>query len=221
MDCICLAAGLGQRMNHTIPKQFLPLLGKPIIAYSLEVLETVPEIDRIIVVYNKDFRSMYEELFDNYNLTKCLLIEGGDTRQDSVWRGLNAVESEKVLIHEASRPFITPDFIQSIFIYPDVKAVVPVIPIPFTVSVGNQYMTAELDRSTLHNVQLPQLFDAKTLRNAHELARRENYIATEDGILVFRLGEKVRFVTGSENNIKITTPLDLIIAENLLRGIDK
>jgi 2-C-methyl-D-erythritol 4-phosphate cytidylyltransferase len=68
---------------------------------------------------------------------------------------------------------------------------------------------------------LPQLFDAKTLRNAHELARRENYIATEDGILVFRLGEKVRFVTGSENNIKITTPLDLIIAENLLRGIDK
>lgn len=221
MDCICLAAGLGQRMNHTIPKQFLPLLGKPIIAYSLEVLETVPEIDRIIVVYNKDFRSMYEELFDNYNLTKCLLIEGGDTRQDSVWRGLNAVESEKVLIHEASRPFITPDFIQSIFIYPDEKAVVPVIPIPFTVSVGNQYMTAELDRSTLHNVQLPQLFDAKTLRNAHELARRENYIATEDGILVFRLGEKVRFVTGSENNIKITTPLDLIIAENLLRGIDK
>jgi 2-C-methyl-D-erythritol 4-phosphate cytidylyltransferase len=208
-------------MNHTIPKQFLPLLGKPIIAYSLEVLETVPEIDRIIVVYNKDFRSMYEELFDNYNLTKCLLIEGGDTRQDSVWRGLNAVESEKVLIHEASRPFITPDFIQSIFIYPDEKAVVPVIPIPFTVSVGNQYMTAELDRSTLHNVQLPQLFDAKTLRNAHELARRENYIATEDGILVFRLGEKVRFVTGSENNIKITTPLDLIIAENLLRGIDK
>lgn len=221
MDCICLAAGLGQRMNHTIPKQFLPLLGKPIIAYSLEVLETVPEIDRIIVVYNKDFRSMYEELFDNYNLTKCFLIEGGDTRQDSVWRGLNAVESEKVLIHEASRPFITPDFIQSIFIYPDEKAVVPVIPIPFTVSVGNQYMTAELDRSTLHNVQLPQLFDAKTLRNAHELARRENYIATEDGILVFRLGEKVRFVTGSENNIKITTPLDLIIAENLLRGIDK
>ncbi|MCD6441161.1 MAG: 2-C-methyl-D-erythritol 4-phosphate cytidylyltransferase [Candidatus Marinimicrobia bacterium] len=221
MDCICLAAGLGQRMNHTIPKQFLPLLGKPIIAYSLESLESVPEIDRIIVVYNKDFRSMYEELFDNYNLSKCILIEGGDTRQDSVWRGLNAVESEKVLIHEASRPFITPDFIQSIFIYPGEKAVVPVIPIPFTVSVGNQYMTAELDRSTLHNVQLPQLFDAKTLRNAHELACRENYIATEDGILVFRLGEKVRFVTGSENNIKITTPLDLIIAENLLRGFDK
>lgn len=221
MDCIYLAAGLGQRMNHTIPKQFLPLLGKPIIAYSLEVLETVPEIDRIIVVYNKDFRSMYEELFDNYNLSKCLLIERGDTRQDSVWRGLNVVESEKVLIHEASRPFITPDFIQSIFIYSDEKAVVPVIPIPFTVSIGNQYMTAELDRSILHNVQLPQLFDAKTLRDAHELARRENYIATEDGILVFRLGEKVRFVTGSENNIKITTPLDLIIAENLLRGIDK
>ncbi|MCK4445947.1 MAG: 2-C-methyl-D-erythritol 4-phosphate cytidylyltransferase, partial [Candidatus Marinimicrobia bacterium] len=60
MDCICLAAGLGVRMNHPIPKQFIRLLGKPIIAYSLETLEKVDEISRIIVVYNEDFRSMYE-----------------------------------------------------------------------------------------------------------------------------------------------------------------
>ncbi|MCK4640742.1 MAG: 2-C-methyl-D-erythritol 4-phosphate cytidylyltransferase [Candidatus Marinimicrobia bacterium] len=74
-------------MNHTIPKQFFPLHGKPIITYSLETMETVSEIDRIIVVYNKDFRSVYEELFDTYIVSKCVLDEGGDSRQDSVWNG--------------------------------------------------------------------------------------------------------------------------------------
>ncbi|MBL7086006.1 MAG: 2-C-methyl-D-erythritol 4-phosphate cytidylyltransferase [Candidatus Cloacimonetes bacterium] len=221
MDCIYLAAGLGVRMNKPLPKQFLRLLGKPIIAYSLEVFEKINEISRIIVVYNKDYRQMYEDLFKNYNLSKCILTEGGKTRQGSVSKGLNLVITDKVIIHEASRPLITIDFVQSLFKCPDETAVVPVIPIPFTVSQGNDYMTAELDRSKLHNIQLPQLYFADVLRKAHENAKKEKFTATEDGILVFRLGEKVRFVTGMENNIKITTPLDLIIAENLLRGVEK
>ncbi|MQY79466.1 MAG: 2-C-methyl-D-erythritol 4-phosphate cytidylyltransferase [Bacteroidetes bacterium] len=221
MDCICLAAGLGVRMNHPIPKQFIRLLGKPIIAYSLETLEKVDEISRIIVVYNEDFRSMYEKMLNNYNLSKCLLVKGSKTRRDSVWRGLQKVETEQVIIHEASRPFITVDFVQTLFKFPDEKAIVPVIPISYTVSLGNKYMQGELDRSKLHNVQLPQLFDSAILKKAHELARKENHVATEDGMLVFRLGKKVRFITGMENNIKITTPLDLIIAENLLKGVEK
>ncbi len=175
----------------------------------------------MILVYNKDYRQMYENLIEDYNLTKCVLIEGGKTRQDSVWSGLQTVKSKKVIIHEASRPIITEDFIQSLFHYPEEKAIIPVIPVTFTVSQGDGYMTAELDRSRLYNIQLPQLFNTDTLRKAHENAKKENYIATEDGILVFKLGEKVRFITGMENNIKITTPLDLIIAENLLRGIEK
>jgi len=217
IDCIYLAAGLGVRMNRPLPKQFIPLLGKPIIVYSLEVLENVAEIQRILVVYNREFRSMYEEMLLNYNLSKCTLIEGGATRQESVSRGLDTVLSSQVIIHEASRPFITVKFVQSLFAFSGEKAVVPVVPIPFTVSVGGDYMTAELDRSQLHNVQLPQLYDTEVLRRAHQKARRENYLATEDGILVFRLGERVRFVPGRESNIKITSPLDMIIAEYLLR----
>ena len=221
MDIIFLAAGLGVRMDKPIPKQFLRLLGKPIIAYSLEVFEKVNEISRIIVVYNKNYRQMYEELFKNYNLSKCVLVEGGETRQESVYKGLEIVKTDKVMIHEASRPLITIDFVQSLFKCPDETAVVPVIPIPFTVSQGDDYMTSEMDRSKLHNIQLPQLYLTDVLRKAHENAKKENFTATEDGILVFRLGEKVRFITGMENNIKITTPLDLIIAENLLRGVEK
>lgn len=221
MDIIFLAAGLGVRMNKPIPKQFLRLLGKPIITYSLEVFEKIDVITRIIVVYNKNYRQMYEELFKNYNLSKCVLVEGGETRQESVYKGLEIVKTDKVMIHEASRPLITVDFVESLFKYPEEKAIVPTIPISFTVSQGDDYMTAELDRSKLHNIQLPQFYLTDVLKGAHENAKRENFTATEDGILVFRLGEKVRFITGMENNIKITTPLDLIIAENLLRGIEK
>lgn len=221
MDCIFLAAGLGVRMNRPVPKQFIRLLGKPIIAYSLEVVEGIDEICRIILVYNKDYRQMYENLIENYNLSKCVLTAGGKTRQESVSKGLDHIKTSRVIIHEASRPLITADFVQSLFKYPEEKAVIPVIPIPFTVSQGNDYMMAELDRSKLHNIQLPQLFATDVLKRAHENARKDKFIATEDGILVFRIGERVRFITGMENNIKITTPLDLIIAENLLSGVEK
>lgn len=219
MDCVYLAAGLGIRMRKKIPKQFITLYGKPIMVYALEVLEKISEIDRIFVTYHPDFREDYERVIEDYNISKCILVSGGETRQESVWNALQMVESKRVIIHEAARPFITAEFVLELMKV-DEKAVVPTIPVPFTVSVGNDYMTAELDRSKLHNIQLPQIFDTNTLVEAHKKAIKEKYIATEDGILVFRLGEKVRFVKGIENNIKITTPLDLIIAENLLKGIE-
>ena len=219
MDCIYLAAGLGVRMRKRIPKQFLSIYGKPIMIYALEVLEKISGIERIFITYHQDFRKDYERVIEDYNISKCILIEGGETRQESVWNALQMVESERVIIHEAARPFITAEFVSELMEI-DEKAVVPTIPVPFTVSMGNEYMTAELDRSKLHNIQLPQIFDTDTLVRAHKKAIEEGYIATEDGILVFRLGEKVRFVKGLENNIKITTPLDLVIAENLLRGIE-
>ncbi|MBO8150944.1 MAG: 2-C-methyl-D-erythritol 4-phosphate cytidylyltransferase [Candidatus Marinimicrobia bacterium] len=219
MDCIYLAAGLGVRMRKRIPKQFLNIYGKPIMIYALEVLEKISGIERIFITYHQDFRKDYERVIEDYNISKCILTEGGETRQESVWNALQMVESERVIIHEAARPFITAELVSELMEI-DEKAVVPTIPVPFTVSMGNEYMTAELDRSKLHNIQLPQIFDTDILVRAHKKAMEEGYIATEDGILVFRLGEKVRFVKGLENNIKITTPLDLVIAENLLRGIE-
>jgi 2-C-methyl-D-erythritol 4-phosphate cytidylyltransferase len=146
------------------------------------------------------------------------LVEGGRTRQESVWNGLQKVKSRRVLIHEAARPFISKEFLLDLLANNE-PAVVPTIPIPFSVAGGETYMEQELERSKLHNIQLPQLFDTEVLRRAHQKARQENFVAFEDGILVFRMGEKVRFVEGLENNIKITTPLDLVIAESLLKGV--
>jgi len=207
-------------MKKAIPKQFITLLGKPIVVYALEVLEKLDSIESIYVTYHPDFKKLYENAIEAYNLSKCKLVAGGKTRQESVMCGLEHVKSRRVLIHEAARPIITVDFIKRLIGFDD-KAVVPAIPIPFTVSQGGDYMEAELDRSKLHNVQLPQLFDTETLIKAHKLAQKQKYSATEDGILVFRLGEKVRFIRGLENNIKITTPLDLILVESILRGEER
>jgi len=219
VDCIYLAAGLSVRMKKTLPKQFLTLLGKPILVYALEVLEKVDFIENILVIYHPEFKSLYEEIIKDYNISKCTLVEGGRTRQESVFNGLKHVKTKRVIIHEAARPFITTDFITELANY-DEKAVVPTIPIPFTVSEGQKYMQRQLDRSVLHNIQLPQIFDTETLIKAHKATKDEDFAVTEDSMLVFRSGEKVLFVGGLENNIKITTPLQLIVAESLLKGAE-
>lgn len=210
-ECIVLAAGQGTRMGREVPKQFLRLAGKPLLIHTLEVFEQIREIPHVWVTYRPGYESEYLELFKQYRLEKPRLIEGGATRQWSVWNALRQVTSPRVMIHEAVRPFITPEFVRRV-LEVEAPAVVPTIPIPFTVSVGETGMTAELDRSKLHNIQLPQSFATEVLKEAHE-RYYEAGNATEDSLMVFRLGHEVRFVAGLEHNIKITTPLDLELAE--------
>lgn len=218
MDCIYLAAGLGVRMKENKPKQFINLLGKPVFIYALEVLESVDKIERILLMYHPEYKDIYQKYILNYNISKVVLVEGGLTRQRSVINGLKEVKSERVIVHEAARPFISKEYIDELLKHKD-NAVVPTIPIPFSVSIGSEYMEGELDRSKLHNVQLPQVFNADILLKAHLKAENEKFIANEDGILVYRFGKKVKFVNGIENNIKVTTPLDIVIAEKLIKGI--
>jgi 2-C-methyl-D-erythritol 4-phosphate cytidylyltransferase len=218
MDCIYLSAGLGIRMKKSQPKQFINLLGKPVFIYALEILESIDEIKRIILMYHPEYRDIYSKYLKIYNISKVELLEGGLTRQDSVFNGLQSAKSKRVLIHEAARPFISKELVLELIKYNDEKAVIPTIPITYTVSTGNSYMDGHLDRDKLHNVQLPQVFETETLNRAHLKAQKESFKSNEDGILVFRLGEKVRFIKGTENNLKITTPLDLIIGETLMSG---
>ncbi|MBN2668407.1 MAG: 2-C-methyl-D-erythritol 4-phosphate cytidylyltransferase [Bacteroidales bacterium] len=216
MDCIFLAAGVGSRMKQVVPKQFYKLKGKPILVYALEVLEKIEWIDNIYTTFNEEFKSLYEKAFEDYNITKITLVEGGKTRQESVYNALKHVTTDRVMIHEAARPLIFESFLEQFTKYPEELAIVPTIPIPFTVSVGREYMTDILDRSQLHNIQLPQVFKTDVLRSSHEKAFKEGFLATEDSILTFKYGHKVKFIEGIENNIKITTPLDIIIAEQLM-----
>jgi 2-C-methyl-D-erythritol 4-phosphate cytidylyltransferase len=219
IDCIVLAAGIAKRMGKDMPKQFLRIGGKPVMIHVLEKLDRSGFFKKIIVTVLESHEKVYRELIEQYNIKNVELVPGGATRQDSTYNGLKAVSTDRVFIHEAARPFIDKEFIELVIGYSD-PAVVPVLPIDFTVSVGDEFMSQALDREYLRNVQLPQAFDTAILRKAHEKAIADNFIAHEDSTLVFRLNEKVRFVPGRKENIKITDPYDLIIAERILYSRD-
>jgi 2-C-methyl-D-erythritol 4-phosphate cytidylyltransferase len=215
INCILLGAGKAKRMGKEIPKQFLRLGGKPILVHVLETLEKTSLFDRIILTILPEAESEYEKLIKTYVIKNVVIIKGGASRQESTYNALKLVKTERVLIHEAARPFVKKELLLELMAYQD-EAIVPVIPVDFTVSKGEDYMTGILDRNQLRNIQLPQLFDTKILKEAHEKAIVDGFRATEDSMLVYRLGKRVRFINGSSENIKITNPLDLMIAEKLL-----
>lgn len=217
MDAIVLAAGNGSRMKNNLPKQFIRINGKPIFIYSLEVLNRVEGIDNIIITCNEEHMDTYKKYADDYGIENVIYIHGGKSRQESVFFGLQHVTSKRVLIHEAARPLIAHDFIEYLMSFNDEAAVVPTIPIKFTVSMGDSYMTHELDRSKLHNIQLPQVFDTEVIYSVHKKAVTDNYHVTEDSTLVFHYGGRVRFVKGRESNIKVTTNLDIELVNNILK----
>ncbi len=218
MDAILLAAGVGSRMGISTPKQFYTINGKPFFIRSLELFERIHEIDRVLVTIHEDYKEEYLKHIKDFRISKPVLVAGGVTRQESVFKALKEVKSEYVLIHEAARPLVSEELIHSLFLNKQYDGVVPTIPIPFTVAVGSDFFESPLDRSLLHNIQLPQLFKSEVLLQAHQKAIEQNFQATEDSMMVHKFGGKVRFIEGSESNIKITTKLDLIIVNQLLKG---
>jgi len=220
VDVILLAAGIGVRTGLNYPKQFYKINGKPFFIMSLEIFDRMEKVKTILITCAVDYMDEYKTYLEHYNIKKAVLIEGGTTRQQSVYNALQKVTSSKVLIHEAARPLISQEFVEEILSYEDEDAVVPTIPIPFTVSEGDEYMTQILDRQKLKNIQLPQLFNTQELLKAHEDAIQNNFEATEDGILMFRIGKQVKFVKGRESNIKITSKIDILIVNYLVNSND-
>ncbi len=217
IEAILLSAGKGTRTGLNIPKQFYKLNGKPIVAFSLELFEQNPNIKNIYVTYSQGQETLFTKCFNDYNITKAILVKGGTTRQESVFNALKEIKTKKVLIHEAARPLVSKDFLNEILETEGV-AVIPTLPIPFTVSLGTKEMTGILHREELKNIQLPQMFSTDQLFEAHKWAKELKITVTEDGMLMFLKKHKVKFINGRESNIKITTELDLIIANYLLLG---
>ncbi len=212
---IILAGGVGKRMNKPIPKQFLILAGKPIIVHVLEKVEQLADVERVVITCPAEYVAETQTLLAHRNLSdRFCCIEGGETRQESVYKGmLELGECETVVIHEAVRPFVSVgefrDLIDSEF-----DNAIYGVRIPFTVLAGHDYVEDTLERSRLVNVQLPQKFDAKQLMAAHESARAENRDFTEDASMLYHYQQsQIRILEGSERNIKITDPTDLIIGE--------
>ncbi|HVM25791.1 MAG TPA: IspD/TarI family cytidylyltransferase [Candidatus Limnocylindrales bacterium] len=213
---IVLAGGVGKRIGRPVPKQFLLLGGNPLLVHVLEKVLTLEQIIDVVITCPPAYLDETRQLVANHGFDdrRFRCIEGGASRQESVYRGLEALAGvDSVVIHEAVRPLVTVDEFRSLLDAPDDNVMFG-IPIPFTVLKGHDYVEQLLERSELVNVQLPQKFEAGPLRAAHEAARRDGATFTEDASLFYRYAEApVRILTGSERNLKITVPTDLIIAE--------
>lgn len=212
---IVLAGGIGKRIGRPVPKQFLLLGGKPLLIHVLDKARGLPELSDVVVTCPAAHLDETRRIMANHGFEERFrCIEGGASRQESVYRGLEALpDVTSVVIHEAVRPLVTLREFQALLAAEDANAMFG-IPIPFTVLKGHDYVDELLERSELVNVQLPQKFDAGRLREAHEAARRDGRTFTEDASLfVHYTDAAVRILPGSDRNVKITVPTDLVIAE--------
>lgn len=213
---IIVAGGKGLRMGGDIPKQFLPIAGKPVLMRTLEAFHAYDASIHIILVLPISQQAYWKELCQEYHFELPYdLANGGETRFHSVKNGLALVEGEGLVgVHDGVRPFVSREVIARCYDEALIKkAVIPVIGVVETVRhlIGEESETVPRDQYKL--VQTPQVFDASLLHQAYEQEFTELF--TDDASVVEALGEKVYLVEGNRENVKLTTPFDLKLAEML------
>ena len=218
------AAGMGKRMGKAVAKQFLPLGGKPMLAHTLLAFQRSPEIDEIIpILSEEDMETCLRDVIEAFHLTKVkTLVVGGKERQDSVYNGIRKLEKDAavILVHDGVRPFVTHEMIRECVESARKGECVAVgVPLKDTVKeVDSKGIVLQtLERSRLWAIQTPQAFPVKVLRKAYDESYKNKVYGTDDATLVERSGTRVRVLMGSYENIKITTPEDLILAEEILK----
>ncbi len=225
---IIVAAGKGLRMGAKAKKQYLYLDKIPILARTIMAFDTCDQLHEIILVIPKeDEKYCKTHIIDPYGFTKKIhLIAGGDQRQDSVLTGLKFIGDKSnqdceaiVMIHDGVRPFVNQNMIKdSIRTAIEYGACIPAVKITHTVKkvLGGSVIQKTIDRENLYMAQTPQTFKLDLILRAVEHAVKTSFSGTDDASLVENLGHKVMIIQGSELNIKITTPEDLVLGKYLL-----
>ena len=218
---IVLAGGSGKRMGTKVQKQYLEIDGKPVLYYSLYEFQQSDVIDDIVLVVGEGQEEYCKsEIVDKYGITKVKYIAvGGKERFHSVWNGLQQVEGPGyVFIHDGARPFVDGEMIERVYREVQVhKACVVGMPVKDTIKIADEaeYALETPDRSRVWMVQTPQVFETELVKKSYEtLISSPEAFATDDAMVVESYSDcKVKLVQGSYENIKITTPEDLGIAE--------
>jgi 2-C-methyl-D-erythritol 4-phosphate cytidylyltransferase len=219
------AAGSGSRFGGQIPKQFIEIAGAPIIVHTLRRFDECEEIGAIVVALRREEIEGFERALGSHKIRKPVrLVAGGAERSDSILNALTAAKEfqpEIVVVHDAVRPFVTPERISAVIVKArETGAAILAQPATDTIKeVEDGLIRRTLDRRRIWRAQTPQAFRYDLLMRANEDARASDLpaaMATDDSFLVERLGAPVAIVEGLANNIKITTPEDLILAEKLL-----
>ena len=210
-------------MAHSLKKPYLKLAKKPILAHTIQRFEQNTAVDAIFVIVDAaDFSECRKTVLEPYSFTKVQeLVAGGETRQMSVSNGLRALSADVdfVIVHDGVRPFVTDETISECLTAAEAYgAAVAAVPVKDTIKLANEdcFITETPERERLWAVQTPQVFRKSLLEAAHQTAQERQLTGTDDAALVEQLGFPVKLVKGSYANLKITTPVDLRVAEVLL-----
>ena len=219
VTAIVAAAGMGKRMKKSINKQFLTINGIPILAHTLKKLEKCDYIDFIIIIIKQSDINYVGQILNLYGLEKPFkIVYGGKERQDSIAHGLKNMPSntEIVLTHDGARPFVSVKKIKEVIEKVEITGAATLAnPVKDTIKISSNGELVDYtpNRSVLWAVQTPQGFLTDVIKKAYTQAFDEGYYGTDDCSLVEKTGAKVKLILNDYNNIKITTPEDLIIAE--------
>ncbi len=219
------AAGRGARFGGTVPKLLVPLRGRPLVSYPLDVLNRVDEVEAVVVVAPAEAVGAVRDLVRQIGWSKvAAVVPGADDRQASVACGLAALPPgpEVVLVHDGARPFLSASLVRAVAeAAAQAGGATAALPMDDTVKQGEDgWVRGTVDRAGLYRIQTPQAFRRALLEQAHQEAARGGFRATDDASLVERLGHPVRLVPGTPANLKVTFPEDLALAEAVLRGRD-
>ncbi|WRH65493.1 MAG: 2-C-methyl-D-erythritol 4-phosphate cytidylyltransferase [Planktothrix sp. GU0601_MAG3] len=224
MHLLIPAAGMGRRMGSDRNKLLLTLWDKPLLAWTLESAEAATGIEWIgIMGQPVDFPD-FQEILAQVNLTKPVeLIQGGETRQQSVYNGLQALppDAERVLIHDGARCLATPELFERCgATLQTCSGLIAAVPVKDTIKVVDEHgvVLDTPDRRQLWAAQTPQGFEVKLLKECHNQGRQQGWEVTDDAALFEKCGLSVHIVMGEETNLKVTTPVDLSVAEFILRS---
>ncbi len=224
---IIAAAGNGERFCDSESKILVPLLGKPLLSYTLEKFEESEKIDEVILVIRaQDCNLIEKEIIERNNYVKVKTITtGGSTRQESVYNGLMAIKEEDgiVCIHDGARPLLKKwmidETIKRIDIFDGIILAVPTVETVKKINSSEMVIEKTIDREMFWIAQTPQTFRLGQIRKYYQKAMEENIKVTDDSALLEYYGGRVAFIRGSEENIKVTTKVDLLLAEILMKNI--
>ncbi|OIP03193.1 MAG: 2-C-methyl-D-erythritol 4-phosphate cytidylyltransferase [Bacteroidetes bacterium CG2_30_32_10] len=217
---IIVAGGFGTRMNNSVPKQFLLLAGKPVLFHTINAFFSYNNEISIILVLPSSQISKWKELCDENHLTiPHNIVEGGETRFHSVKNGLKSIEEAGLIaIHDGVRPLVSNETISRVYNTAEkLGTAIPVLSVNDSIREISNKTNKSVNRNNLKIVQTPQCFKSEIINKAYQQSYNEMF--TDDATVVEKTGEEIFLVDGNNENIKITTAIDLLIAENLIQQL--
>jgi len=214
---IIVAGGAGTRMGGTVPKQFMLLKDKPVLYYTLKAFIEAYDDLQIVLVLPVDYTDMGQEIIDAYfDNERIRITAGGDTRFQSVKNGLALVEDEAIIfVHDGVRCLLSKELIHRCYTQAvETGTAIPAIVSKDSIRIVSEDSNEAFDRNRVMLIQTPQTFHSKILLPAFQIDYKDKF--TDEATVVEAYGLKVSLVEGEENNIKITRPIDLLIAESLV-----